>query len=70
MNNAQQTLKALYDFTRDNYESLKADYNGMPKDQKSVLPITLFIIGVFANLIEDYEKSQVESEEAPQGEHV
>jgi hypothetical protein len=70
MNNTQQTLKALYDFTRDNYESLKDDYNRLPKDQKSVLPITLFIIGVFANLIEDYEKSQVESEEAPQGEHV
>lgn len=62
MTNPQTTLKALYDFTRDNYESLKEDYNRMPKKQKSELPFTLFIIGIFANLIEDVQKkTQVDS---------
>jgi hypothetical protein len=70
MTHPQQTLKALYDFTRDNYESLKADYTKLSKDKKSELPITLFIIGVFANLIEDYEKSQVESKKNTQGASV
>ena len=65
--NPQTTLKALYDFTRDNYESLKADYNKLPANEKSQLPITLFIIGIFANLIEDVQKQpQVESKEDTQ----
>ena len=57
--NPQTTLKALYDFTRDNYESLKGDYNRLPKQEKELLPITMFIIGVFANLIEDAQKTQM-----------
>lgn len=57
--NPQTTLKALYDFTRDNYFSLKKDYNRMPKQEKERLPLTMFIIGVFANLIEDAQKTQV-----------
>lgn len=56
--NAQTTLKALYAFTSDQYENLKKDYNKLPKHEKSRLPFTLFIIGVFANLIEDANKKQ------------
>ena len=64
--NPQTTLKALYDFTRDNYESLKGDYNRLPKQEKELLPITMFIIGVFANLIEDAQKTQVAAKEDTQ----
>ena len=68
MTNPSTTLKALYDFTRDNYESLKDDYNRMPKTQKSALPFTLFVIGVFANLIEDVQKkTQMDTKESSQG---
>lgn len=69
MTNPQTTLKALYDFTRDNYESLKEDYNRLPKNEKSKLPLTLFVIGVFANLIEDVQKKQasLESKKDTQG---
>ena len=66
--NPQTTLKALYDFTRDNYESLKADYNKLPANEKGQLPITLFIIGVFANILEDVQKeSQVDADKSSQG---
>lgn len=66
MTNPQTTLKALYDFTRDNYESLKGDYNKLPQKEKSLLPLTLFIIGVFANVLSDYEKTQVADDQATQ----
>lgn len=56
--NTQTTLKALYDFTRENYESLKGDYNKLPQKEKSQLPLTLFIIGIFANLCSDIETKQ------------
>lgn len=68
MTNPQTTLKALYDFTRDNYESLKSDYNKLPKNEKSQLPLTMFIIGIFANLIEDVQKqTPMETKEATSG---
>lgn len=68
MTNPQTTLKALYDFTRDNYESLKSDYNKLPKNEKSQLPLTMFIIGIFANIIEDVQKqTPVETKEDTQG---
>lgn len=56
--NTQTTLKALYDFTRENYESIKGDYNKLPQKEKSQLPLTLFIIGIFANLCSDVETKQ------------
>jgi hypothetical protein len=64
--NPQQTLKALYQFTIQNYESLKQDYNKMPQKEKSAIPLPLFIIGVFANLIDDQkniEDAEIISEE-------
>jgi len=64
--NPQQTLKALYQFTIQNYESLKKDYNKMPQKEKSAIPLPLFIIGVFANLIDDQkniEDAEIISEE-------
>ena len=50
---AEQTLRALYEFTSQQYENLKTDYNKLPKHEKSKLPFTLFIIGVFSSLIEE-----------------
>lgn len=64
--NPQNTLKALYDFTRDNYESLKGDYNRLKKQEKESLPITMFIIGVFANLLEDYKETQMDAKKDTQ----
>lgn len=58
----QTILKALYDFTRSNYDSLKADYNKLPQNEKSLLPLTLFIIGIFANLCSDAEAKQPQVE--------
>ncbi len=58
----QTTLKALYDFTRSNYDSLKADYNRLPQKEKSQLPLPLFIIGVFANICSDYQDKQTPME--------
>lgn len=55
--NTQQTLKAIYEFTARNYEDLKSDWNKLPKRDKAQLPLTLFIIGVFSNTLEDYNKS-------------
>lgn len=64
---AEQTLKALYEFTTENYESLKDEWNKLPKHEKSKLPLTLFIISVFANLISEYQKkSNVQSIEEAQ----
>lgn len=56
--NPQLTLKALYAFTLDNYDELKEDYNKMSKKEKSALPFTLFIIGVFANLIKESQNDK------------
>lgn len=56
---AQQTLKALYEFTASQYEELKSDWNKLPKHEKQRLPFSLFIIGVFGSVIEDYEKKNV-----------
>lgn len=50
---AEQTLRALYEFTSHQYYNLKKDYNKLPKHEKSRLPFTLFIIGVFSSLIEE-----------------
>lgn len=54
--NAQQTLKAVYEFTARNYEGLKSDWNKLPKRDKSQLPFPLFIISVFSTTLEDYNK--------------
>ena len=54
--NTEQTLKAIYEFTARNYEELKSDWNKLPKQDKARLPLTLFIIGVFSNTLEDYDK--------------
>lgn len=54
--NAQQTLKAVYEFTARNYDSLKNDWNKLPKKDKSKLPFTLFIIGVFSTTLENYNE--------------
>ena len=51
--NPQQTLKALYQFVSYNYEELKSDYNKLPQKEKSAIPLPLFTIGVFANLIDN-----------------
>ena len=45
------TLSLLSEFIRNNYEDLKSDYNKLSKEQKQRLPITLFILGVFDNLL-------------------
>ena len=58
--NAQQTLKAIYEFTARNYDNLKQDWDKLPKGDKSKLPLTLFIIGVFSSTLEDYDKSKTQ----------
>ena len=68
--NPQQTLKALYQFTIQNYESLKQDYNKMPQKEKSAIPLPLFIIGVFANLIDDQQKNIQDAEIISEEKHV
>jgi len=70
--NAQQTLKALYQFTSYNYEELKADYNKLPQKEKSAIPLPLFIIGVFANLVDNpknIEDAEIISE-TPMGDDI
>lgn len=64
--NAQQTLKALYEFTSAQYEELKSDWNKLPKHEKQRLPFALFIIGVFSTVMEGYEK-QLDSKKGVQG---
>lgn len=54
----QQTLKALYEFTATNYDSLKSDWNKLPSATKSKLPLTLFIIGVFGDLLESAARQE------------
>lgn len=58
---AQQTLKALYEFTATQYDSLKSDWNKLPKHEKQRLPFTLFVIGVFGTIMEDYEKNGMDA---------
>jgi hypothetical protein len=67
--NAQQTLKAVYEFTARNYDSLKHDWNKLPKTEKSKLPFALFVIGVFSSTLEDYNEqtSRVEAKKTTQG---
>jgi hypothetical protein len=67
--NAQQTLKAVYEFTARNYDSLKHDWNKLPKKDKSKLPFPLFIIGVFSSTLEDYNEqaAQVGDKKSTQG---
>lgn len=55
---ADQVLRALYEFTAEQYEDLKKDYNKLPKHEKARLPLTLFIISVFSRIIEDYKTKQ------------
>lgn len=65
----QQTLKALYEFTAINYESLKGDWDKLPKHTKSKMPLTLFIIGVFGDLMESaarQETTQVDADKDAQ----
>lgn len=64
--NTQQTLKALYEFTATQYDSLKADWNKLPKHEKQRMPFALFVIGVFGSVMEDYEKN-VDSKKRVQG---
>lgn len=70
--NAQQTLKAVYEFTARNYDSLKHDWNKLPKAEKSKLPFALFVIGVFSTTLEDYneQSARVETKKPAQGRKV
>lgn len=65
--NTQQTLKAIYEFTARNYEELKSDWNKLPKHEKSKLPFTLFVIGVFSTTLETYNEpaAQLETTKNP-----
>jgi hypothetical protein len=54
MNN--QTLHALATFIASNYESIKRDYNALSKEQKSVMPITIFCIGLFDELLTNQQE--------------
>jgi|Laugresu1bdmlbsd_1035121.scaffolds.fasta_scaffold67980_2 hypothetical protein len=66
--NAQQTLKAVYEFTAQNYESLKHDWNKLSKKEKQRIPFALFVIGVFSATLEDYNEqtTRVETKEPTQ----
>lgn len=70
--NAQQTLKAVYEFTARNYDELKHDWNKLPKKDKSKLPFTLFVIGVFSTTLEDYNEqaARVETKKPAQSRKV
>lgn len=51
----EQTLKALYNFIASNYEDLKQDWNKLPKQDKSRMPLPLFCIVVFADLVDNLQ---------------
>ena len=44
-------LNALTEFTLNNYETLKAGYNLLSKEQKKTTPITIYIIKTFDVLL-------------------
>lgn len=46
-----QVLHALATFIASNYDNLKKDYNSLSKEQKSVMPISIFMIGTFDSLL-------------------
>jgi hypothetical protein len=46
-----QVLHALATFIASNYENLKKDYNSLSKEQKSAMPISIFMIGTFDSLL-------------------
>jgi len=66
--NAQQTLKAVYEFTAQNYDALKHDWNKLSKTEKQRIPFALFVIGVFSATLEDYSEqtTRLEAKEPTQ----
>ena len=57
-------LHALATFVASNYEQLKQDYNSLSKEQKSLMPITIFMIGTFDTLLSNQQKENEKSESA------
>jgi hypothetical protein len=51
-----QVLHALAAFIVSNYDNLKNDYNSLNKEQKSAMPITIFMVGVFDNLLTNQQE--------------
>lgn len=49
--NQEKTLKELYNFIAENNESLKSEWEKLPKADKKSLPFELFCISVFSSLI-------------------
>lgn len=50
-----QVLNALTEFVINNYETLKAGYNILSKEQKKSTPITIYIIKTFDVLLNQAE---------------
>lgn len=47
---SQEKLNTLYNFTKENYESLLSEWEKLPSKDKKSLPFTLFVISVFSTL--------------------
>lgn len=50
-----KVLFALTEFVLNNYQTLKAEYNKLSKEQKMSTPITIYIIKTFDTLLNQAE---------------
>lgn len=50
-NMENRILLALTEFTLNNYQSLKEEYNKLTREQKQTTPITIYIIKTFDTLL-------------------
>ena len=57
-------LHSLATFVASNYEQLKQDYNSLSKEQKSLMPITIFMIGTFDTLLSNQQEENEKTESA------
>ena len=59
-----KVLMALTEFTLNNYQSLKEEYNKLTKEQKQTTPITIYIIKTFDLLLKN-AKDELETTDTP-----
>jgi hypothetical protein len=55
-------LHSLATFVASNYDQLKQDYNSLSKEQKSLMPITIFMIGTFDTLLSNQQEENEKAE--------
>lgn len=56
-------LNELTEFTLNNYETLKREYNNLTKEQKQTTPITIYIIQTFDVLLNNAQNELNKSTE-------